>query len=243
MTRVLIATLSCVAHAMNGYHQVMRDTWLKDVDLFYMQHLFFIGNGRHTGEDETLLWKSWDESGVYKQKVVSDPDLSNCDLQNDEVILDVSDSYTHVGYKLRGACQWALKNGYDYIFQTIIDTFVFPDRLLASGFEQYDYVGSANNERTALGGGAGFWLSSKAMRALINEPVTNWAYDGWCGEVMRKKGIKLTHDPRYTNLEQSDPPMKDNDAITSHIANTPAIYDPKVMFELYEQARDIYEPL
>lgn len=234
VSKNLVVILSCSAHALNGYNQVMRDTWLKHVD----DYKFFMGSGKPSGEDETLLWMSWEKSGVYKNKAVKDPSLKDYALKQDEVILDVPDNYTHVGYKLRGACRWALEKGYDYIFQGIIDTFAIPQRLLSSGFEKHDYVGSANNERTSLGGGAGFWLSKKAMQILADAPVTHWAYDAWSGEVLLKNGIQITHDPRYTNLEQIKlSPRRDNDIITSHIANTPTVYDPARMFELYNLAK------
>jgi hypothetical protein len=153
------------------------------------------------------------------------------------VILPVPDDYMHVSYKFREACRWALDEGYDYIFQAITDTFAVPSRLLASGFEQHDYVGTANAERTAIGGGPGFWLSSKAMKFLVDAPVTHWASDGWVGDVMARSEIKLTPDPRYTSLGQADPPMKGNNVITSHIANTPNVYDPAIMYELYRGMR------
>ena len=177
-------------------------------------------------------------SRAFPDKVLVDPDISTLPWWLDRVvILPVPDDYMHVSYKFREACRWALDEGYDYIFQAITDTFAVPSRLLASGFEGYDYLGTANAERTALGGGPGFWLSRKAMQVLVNAPVTHWASDGWVGDVMSRSGIKLAHDPRYTSLGQADPPTKDNSVITSHIANTPNVYDPAVMYELYREIR------
>jgi hypothetical protein len=221
---------------LNGYNQAMRDTWLFDTQFFGFNYRFFIGNGAQTGEDESLLLNTY-ASRAFPDKVLVDPDISNIRYSCDHVILDVPDDYMHVSYKFREACKWAWLRGYDYIFQAITDTFVVPSRLLASGFEHYDYVGTANAELTAVGGGPGFWLSRKAMQILISAPVTHWCSDGWTGDVMSRNGIKLTHDSRYTSLGQSVPPRRDNDIITSHIANTPAIYDPTVMYELYKEAQ------
>lgn len=230
--KVLILILSCVQHELNGFNQAMRDTWLFDTDFFGLDYRFFIGNGEQTGEDETLLLNTY-ASRAFPDKVLVDSDISKLPYRRDHVILDVPDDYLHVSYKFREACFWALDNGYDYIFQVVTDTFVVPSRLIASGFEQHDYVGTANGERTAIGGGPGFWLSRKAMFALVFSPVTHWCSDGWTGDVMARRGIKLTHDPRYTSLGQAEPPRGDNNVITSHIADTPVVYDPEVMYELY----------
>ena len=51
--KVLIAILSCIPHAVNGYNQVMRDTWLKDTGS--AEYRFFIGDGTNPAEDMTLL--------------------------------------------------------------------------------------------------------------------------------------------------------------------------------------------
>jgi hypothetical protein len=228
--KTLVLILGCVAHEINGYHQAMRDTWLNDWT--GLRHKFFIGNGTQTGEDETLLLNTY-ESRAFPDKALVDPGISNLPKQSDHVILDVPDEYQYVSYKFREACRWSLAKGFDYVFQVVTDTFVVPSRLITSGFENYDYVGAANHERTAIGGGPGFWLSRKAMSILVDAPVTHWCSDGWTGDVMARGGIKLTHDPRYTNLGQADPPRKDNDIITSHIANTPAVYDPEVMYDLH----------
>jgi hypothetical protein len=221
---------------LNGYNQAMRDTWLFDTAFFGLDYRFFIGNGKQTGEDETLLLNTY-ASRAFPDKILSDPDISNLPYRLDHTILDVPDDYMHVSYKFREACRWAFNQGYDYIFQAITDTFVVPSRLIASGFEHYDYVGTANAELTAVGGGPGFWLSRKAMEILISAPVTHWCSDGWVGDVMYWNDIKLTHDPRYTSLGQAVPPMKCNDIITSHIANTPTVYNPEIMYNLYRGMR------
>jgi hypothetical protein len=230
--KVLTLILSCVEHELNGFNQAMRDTWLRHIWGLGLDYKFFIGNGSQTGEDETLLLNTY-ATRAFPGKVLVDPNIYNLQLRDDHVILDVPDDYLHVSYKFREACRWALSQGYDYIFQVVTDTFVVPSRLMASRFEYYDYLGTANSERTAIGGGPGFWLSRKAMGNLMNAPVTHWCSDGWVGDVMARSGIKLTHDPRYTSFEQADPPMKGNSVITSHIANTPTVYDPKIMYKLY----------
>jgi len=225
---------------MNGCNQAIRDTWLKDTkEIPGLEYKFFLGGDLSVEENESFK-QSWESrEAIFREKILIDPDVSKIVLKEDEIILNAPDGYKYQTYKFREICHWALKHNYDYVFQILTDTFVVPDRLIASGFEKYDYIGTANAERTAIGGGPGIWLSSKTLQFLAESPVTLWYYDGWIGDVMSRNGIKLTHDPRYTNLGQDVPPRKDNDAITSHIANSPIVYDPQQMFELYEQARGI----
>jgi hypothetical protein len=225
----LIAILSCVKHAVGGQNQVMRDTWLKNVE----NYKFFMGDGTPVIGDNYAI-ESWHNSDwLYYKRLYEDTDIRTYVLREDEVALRIPDSYSHASFKLREACRWALENGYDYIFQCLTDTYVVPERLLESGFEKFDYLGTANDERTALGGGPGFWLSKRAMQFLINAPVTKWNYDEWTGDVMEANGIKLSHDERYTNLDRDDPPRKSNRVITSHIANCPAVYDTQQMISLH----------
>ena len=80
------------------------------------------------------------------------------------------------------------------------------------------------------GGGPGYCLSERAARFLVDEPVTRWAEDWWVGTVMRKHGVPLHLDSRFTNYPNM--PRHSNDFITSHIANTPVIYDKAKMYEV-----------
>jgi hypothetical protein len=236
MTKSLILVISCVKHELKGINQAIRDTWLPDAKALDFDVRFFIGDGTTTGEDESVLLNSFNSrTRVFQGKITEDPDISLMPVQSDQVILNIPDGYIYSTHKFREACRWAFKQGFDYVFQVLTDTFVVPSRLASCGFEKHDYIGTANNERTAIGGGAGMWLSRKAIQHLVNAPVDMWVHDGWVGKILLEKGIDLTHDPRYTNLGQQEPPMKSNDAITSHIANTPTVYDPKIMYKLHRE--------
>src|ERR1700676_3305638 len=192
MTKVLILVISCVKHELNGFNQAMRDTWLPEANNLGLSHRFVIGNGTPTGEDETALFNSYRDRGdVFKTKRLQDPDIRLMESKEDQLIVNTPDDFLHVTYKFREACRWAVSQNYEYIFQALTDTFVVPSRLVSSGFEEHDYIGSANNERTAIGGGAGMWLSRKALQYLVNAPVDMWVHDGWVGKVMLDKDVVL----------------------------------------------------
>jgi len=245
--KILILILSCVQHELNGYNQALRDTWLPEATRLGMDYKFFIGDGQASEEDETLVLETFKNSGVYTQKDLKDPDLLTMPFKEDHVILvDTPDDYPRIVYKFRNACRWAFQQSYDYIFEIPTDVFAVPLRLRLSDFGKHDYLGSAlgaSGETRNFVSGGSMWLSRRALGFLINAPITHWTTDQWVGEVMRKNGIKLTHDFRYTSLdlpwdspgEYREPPRPNNHIIATHIANTPRIYDPKVMYELHEE--------
>jgi hypothetical protein len=213
-----------------------------------MDYKFFIGDGRTSArEDETLVLETFKNSGIYTQKELKDPDWITMPYQEDHVLLvDTPDDYPRIVYKFRNACRYAFEKDYDYIFEIPTDVYAAPSRLLTSCFDVHDYIGSAlgatGEKRNFISGGS-MWLSRWALGFLTDAPITHWTTDQWVGEVMRENGIKLTHDIRYTSLdlpwgspeECRQPPRRDNQIIATHIANTPRVYDPKVMYELHKE--------
>jgi hypothetical protein len=143
---------------------------------------------------------------------------------HDEVILQVGDEYLDLPHKSRALQRWIVQNGYDFTYKCDTDTFVVPEKLLASGFNVYDYIGVFNGplgvpDRVDGGwmkrpsgregrfyawpsGGSGYWVSAKASRLIAEaEEVDDYAEDRWVGQVLgpRIPGgyIRACHDPRY----------------------------------------------
>lgn len=117
--------------------------------------------------------------------------------------------------RTKGMAKYAYDNGYDFVFRVDTDTYVWLNRLLASGFEKYDYMGCCQNTGQGpfngnLGewstqtahGGDGFFLSRKAMKVIIDAPVSRYA-DGkfwgdlWAGDQLWKRGIHCKQDTRF----------------------------------------------
>ena len=235
--KVLIAVHGYVKGATNGEHQVMRDTCFQDIKEFpLLDYRFFIGNETPTGEDESGLWAAFrGYEGEYKNKAIATlaPPMGTADVnaiksyvpKDDEVVVNTPDGYVHLSYKTRESCRWALERGYDYIFECFPDSLFILDRLMNSGFENYDYTGMQCDGYAA--GGCGYWISAKAARIILDEKiVTDWAEDRWVGKVMKAHGVPFYPDPRYIELPQL--PLKDNDKISSHLNHTPAKYTPAV---------------
>lgn len=121
----------------------------------------------------------------------------------DEVFLDCPDDYLNLPHKMQAIYRWALAHGFAFVYKCDDDTFVYLDRLLASGFEHYDYTGyivepdEVRAPRSYISGGAGYWLSRRALEHLAQEEIDHWAEDLWTGRVMAKHGIRPHRDPRY----------------------------------------------
>lgn len=117
---------------------------------------------------------------------------------NDEIFLDVPDDYTRLPFKVKAILQWALGKGYEYVFKADDDTFVYLDRLMASGFEGCDYLGYCYpSHGNYISGGCGYWLSRRAMQAVVLSTPETWAEDAWVGQTLAKAGIRPTRDGRY----------------------------------------------
>ena len=149
----------------------IRETWAKDVSAFRNVDLrFFYGR----------------------------PGVQSDDVQEDEVMLDVADDYVALPHKVKAIVEYALAHGYDYLFKADDDTFVYVDRLMASGFENRTYTGYCYpSHGNYISGGPGYWLNRKAMDKVAAAAVEGWAEDKWVGETLRKSGIRPERDGRY----------------------------------------------
>ena len=143
------------------------------------------------------------------------------DPREDEIILNCPDDYLSLPQKTLEILRWALKEGYDYIYKCDTDTFVMPEKLLESGFENYDYVGTFNGDLgipnfvysslySWASGGSGYCVSKKSADIILREGVTGKAMcprlhipceDLWIGQVLgpgiRDKSLKAHDDSRY----------------------------------------------
>jgi hypothetical protein len=126
------------------------------------------------------------------------------------VVLDSNDAYSHLSEKVASLCRWALAWGYEYVFKCDDDTYVCPDRLLASGFNLHDYSGFIEDRDCHLrafnfpvyphaAGGPGYWLSRRAMKIIGAELPPNSPEDFAVGKVLALHRVKASHDWRYVH--------------------------------------------
>lgn len=140
-------------------------------------------------------------------KLFSDADLG---VSGDQYNLENDPIRT---LRTKAMCKYAFDRGYDHLFRCDTDTYVWTNRLLACGFEQHDYIGychaiprhvevSAGRGLNTAHGGAGFFLSRKAMQLVVDAPVARcgdgrfWG-DIYTGEVLWEHGIYCHRDLRF----------------------------------------------
>lgn len=104
--------------------------------------------------------------------------------------------------------KWAFKNGYEYMFRVDSDAYVWIHRLLACGFEKYEYSGWCLPGGTAHGG-VGFFLNRLSLERVMEAPVERfrdhkyWG-DLWAGTQLQKFGVKCHRDTRFLDGSSGD---------------------------------------
>ena|ERR1700733_4884968 len=196
--KILIAIGTC--SGQRSTHQQIRDGWLKDCPV---DHRFF--------------------SGHFKMH----PELAEQrPIEQDEVFLDVPDGLENLLWKIDVLThEYALERGYDFIFHCHNDTYVCIPRLLASGFEKYDWSGQPWSHPSLscpmINGASGVWFSRKAMEFAVKAVRENpnlymdmiAEAEDWRIARYLDGHIKPTGDVRYS---VKDWPRPDNDIITYH---------------------------
>lgn len=121
----------------------------------------------------------------------------------DEIVLPVGDDYYSLVPKVRAAIRWARDAGYDFMLKMDDDVFVDVDKTLAN-FLPMDYRGNMREGQVKRFGeepeltvkyacGPAYWLSRRAMEAILNAPEPATPYeDRATGYVLSQAGIPLT---------------------------------------------------
>jgi hypothetical protein len=236
--RLLIAITSCRRDCRKGFNQALRDTWLQDLSKHpEVTYKFFVGDGTPTDDNEIAIiasqkgGKDLNRGIDYEAKGKASAAEATAEplgeLKDDEILLPVPDDYRHIAVKVREVFRWALKHGFTNVFKCETDSYVVVDRLLKSDFTQHDIVGGAAGRNIA--GGSGWGISKKAMEAVVDDPINTWSDDCWFPTLLRNKGFKVSHDPRYSD----DRVTRTNDLISTH-CGFKAGYDTSRMYRLHK---------
>jgi hypothetical protein len=159
----------------------IRETWIKDLPPEVDYRIFY---GNRLRQDK--------ERRVQPKIILRDP-------SPDEIYLDCADQYTANPQKMQAMCKWVLANtSASHLLRCDDDTFIYPERLLATNWAQFDYVGAGTDPHTFHPGGCMF-LSRRAMGFIVQGSPTGYADDLWIGQLLRDKGIKLANEPTMHN--------------------------------------------
>lgn len=218
--QVLIAVESCQRNRLGPVHDAIRDTWFKNLGV--TEKRFFYGAGL----------------GMTLQ--CDDLDVS---------CLDCLDDYESLPSKTQAICQWSIKHDFDFLYKCDTDTVVNPWQFVFSGFENHDYFGGENADQNVPGfgptriefcsGGAGYWLSRRAMQIVAETQVFpgQTAEDVFVASALLKHGIKPTFHPGY----RWRPGVKiDKDVVSLHLSSAlQKKYEPQDMYQAYEQIKGL----
>lgn len=208
--KILVAIESC--HRDREAQQAQRDTWLSALNV--VDYKFFLGRPR------------------TKAQCI------------DEVFLDVEDSYETLSIKTQAICDWAFRHNYDFIFKCDIDTVLNGKTATISGGQ--DYVGGENADVDIPGfpsgriefcsGGAGYWLSRKALTAVANaDTISTCAEDVFVAHALAKVGILPIFKPGYKWRPGSG---IDSETVSLHLSSAlQKKYEPAQMHEYYEKVK------
>jgi hypothetical protein len=157
------------------------------------------------------------------------------DSKPDVVVVEAGDHYEALSIKTRDKFKWSLDNGYDFLFHCYHDTYANVDRLMSSGFENYDHYGDYlhRDGYIFLQSGQGYFISRKAMEIVVDEFPTFPAKHGgnfytspeedvWVGLIVAKHLDILTREenknmPCLVNVHQHGP-RKYNSIISCHLS-------------------------
>ena len=160
--------------------------------------------------------------------------------RDDVVIVNAHDAYFDLTTKTKEKIRWALWQGYDYMFACFTDTYAAPERLLSSGFEQYDYYGDVYCHPKGTPycqGGPGFFLSKRAME-ILNRATSNYPNeDCWIGDVLAGHNIMRgdSKDFVWNGHLEGMGPSKTSTHITAHLSNAEGGYKAALMYAKHAQ--------
>jgi hypothetical protein len=186
--------VSCRAY--KARRQAQRETWIADAELAFPGPRPFV-----------------------IQSFTGSPENPFAELDADAIPLPCPDDYWAGPCKVQRIAYLALAGDYDFVFKCDDDTYIHVPRLLASGFEKHDYVGWTLEREYYAQGGAGYWLSKRALEAIVKHGVKHYEEDAGVGLALAKEQIFPVHDSRYQpgmGPNEALAPAKDNSIITLH---------------------------
>lgn len=153
------------------------------------------------------------------------------DLLPDEIRVEADSGILNTSFKTKLAIEWAYDRGYTHVCYAPTDCYFIIPRLLRNLKEHHkdDYWGFHTYDEHHIGGGSAYWLSRRAMEAVLAYKTYQDYEDRWIGSACRDAGIPAVHDERYRSIEQ--PYLADT--ITTHLSEATGVYDPEVMKNLH----------
>lgn len=141
----------------------------------------------------------------------------DCD-EPDTVCVEADDSYEALPEKVLSFFRWAIENhNFEWLFKCDDDTYLSLARLSSIIDPRYDLIGDPSvDRRGAPSGGAGYFLSRRAVLQLIEDklPKTG-AEDLIIGHAIRSYGLP-TLSRKVLSMDSRSRPTPDNEVVSAH---------------------------
>jgi len=132
--------------------------------------------------------------------------------------------------KAKETYRWVIEHDYDWVFHCGRDTYVRPEKLkIPAG----DYEGFVLTGESYCSGGAGVWLSKRAMQIVVAAPVSDLVDDRWVGHILAQNGITPIHSRAYMPFRV--PITQSNDVVSVHLSQGTGNYDPQWMHSIHQE--------
>jgi hypothetical protein len=117
--------------------------------------------------------------------------------RSDEIPLQTWDVYERLPHKGQKVCQYALEHGYERLFKTDDDTYIY--RLEVPTQSYVGRIRGASGKFPAsYCSGFAYWLDRQAMEVIANAGEPNdFAEDRWVGNTLAQAGITPVEESRY----------------------------------------------
>jgi hypothetical protein len=146
--------------------------------------------------------------------------------KEDVVVLPVVDELYGLTEKAKAKAKWAHDSGYEFVFSCFPDTYTCPERLLTSGFENFDYLGNLYKFPDSIAafcqGGPGYILSRRACEVVFSSHESYLNDDCFIGDLLHKAGMRGVHNEGFTAFGPG--PLRSNSSITNHLSTQPGGY-------------------
>lgn len=200
---------------------LMISTWQPDHD-----------NGANDMCRGTYLY-TW--GSFLPHRFVFDQTRSFEDLLPDEIRMPVASGLTNTSYKTQLAIEWAYREGYTHVCYCPTDCYLIIPRLLRNLEEHanigigHHYWGFHTYDEHHIGGGSAYWLSRRAMEAVLAYDCYPDYEDRFVGSACRAASLEAVHDELYRSIEQ--PYMAAT--ITTHLSTSTGSYQTGSMKDLH----------
>lgn len=190
-------------------------------------------------------------------------DRERCGIRDEDFLYAPgSDAKKFMHLKNQAAFKFALDQGYSHVLRCCCDTWVYPDRILKAGLENYDLAANFPLNFKLGGvlsvpwlrmsrphGGCGIWLSRKAMEMLVADEWNEHYLDSWPEKIDVGFGIEYSLPDRWLwddfwisevlqgNLAYNDPLR--NQPWAAYTAQGINVYSDDMLFENSEPMRPL----